>query len=189
MSDFALYLQLGLEHIADLNAYDHMIFVISLCVLFHIKEWRKVLILVTAFTIGHSLTLALSVMDKVNIDKDLIETLIPITILLTCILNIVLVSIKGNTSKLKLHYFLALFFGLLHGLGFANYLKSLMMGMESITLPLLAFNVGIEVGQIAIVILFFLLTYIIQKLTKIKHKTLVIATSSVIAIISLTLIF
>jgi len=189
MSDFALYLQLGLEHIADIHAYDHMIFIISLCVFFTLSNWKKVLILVTAFTIGHSITLALSVMDLVKIDKDLIETLIPITILFTCIVNIVMMLSDKKIKSMSFHYFLAIFFGLIHGLGFANYLKALLAGMGSIGLPLFSFNVGIEVGQIIIVALYFLLYGLITKLTKIKHKYWVIGISSIIAVVSITLIF
>ncbi|GLR17154.1 HupE/UreJ family protein [Portibacter lacus] len=188
MSDFSLYLQLGLEHIADFAAYDHMIFIISLCAIFLIKDWRKVLILVTAFTIGHSITLALSVLDLINIDKDLIETLIPITILITSIINIVLVMKKKSSQGIILHYALALFFGLIHGMGFANYLKSLLGGMQSVTMPLLAFNIGIELGQIGIVIVYFLIYDIIRRITNLQHKFWVIIVSSITALISLSLI-
>jgi hypothetical protein len=189
MSDFSLYFQLGLEHIADLRAYDHMIFIISLCVIFKLNDWKKVLILVTAFTIGHSITLALSVLDRVKVDKALIETLIPITILLTCIINIYIIQKNTTLKSMKLHYALALFFGLIHGLGFANYLKSLLMGMGDVTLPLFSFNVGIEVGQIMIVASYFLLFFLIQKVTRISFKTWVTAISTTIALISIQLIY
>ena len=188
MSDFSLYFQLGLEHIADIYAYDHMIFIISLCVIFTLKDWKKVLVLVTAFTIGHSITLALAVLEMLNIDKDLIETLIPITILFTCLVNIGMMILGKEVKTMSFHYVLALFFGLIHGLGFANYLKVLLMGMGSTTLPLFSFNVGIEIGQIIIVAFYFLLYYLIQKLTNINHKKWVISISTLIGLISIYLI-
>lgn len=189
MSDFALYFQLGVEHIADINAYDHMIFIISLCVIFTLGDWKKLLILVTAFTIGHSITLALSVLDFVRVSKVLIETLIPVTILLTCIINIYIIQKNEALKSMKLHYALALFFGVIHGLGFANYLKVLLMGMGDLTLPLFAFNVGIEVGQITIVATYFLLLFLIQKITRVSFKTWVTAVSATIALISIQLIY
>lgn len=186
MSDFTLYFKLGLEHIADFAAYDHMLFIISLCAIFSLKEWKKVLILVTAFTIGHSITLALSVLDMVKVDKDLIETLIPITILITCITNIILVFAKKVKTTIWIHYSFAIFFGLIHGLGFANYLKSLLMGMGSTTLPLFAFNIGIEIGQIIIVMFYFILYQLIV-FAKIPHKYWVTGLSILIGIVSINL--
>ncbi len=177
MSDFMLYFNLGLEHIADIQAYDHMLFIVSLCAIFSVKEWKKVLVLVTAFTIGHSITLALSVTEVLTIDKDLIETLIPITIIVTCIINLLLVSRKDNKFPIFLHYGMALFFGLIHGMGFANYLKALLMGMGSIGLPLFSFNVGIEVGQIGIVGIYLAVISILISYVNIKAKHLTIAVS------------
>lgn len=166
-----------------------MIFIISLCVIFTLGDWKKLLILVTAFTIGHSITLALSVLDFVRVSKVLIETLIPVTILLTCIINIYIIQKNEALKSMKLHYALALFFGVIHGLGFANYLKVLLMGMGDLTLPLFAFNVGIEVGQITIVATYFLLLFLIQKITRVSFKTWVTAVSATIALISIQLIY
>ena len=189
MSDFELYFQIGLSHIADLHAYDHMLFVVSLCALFQVKDWKKVLILVTAFTIGHSITLALSVLDFIKVNSDVIETLIPITIFLTSIYNI-LQSKKGKKPKwMSFHYGIALSFGLIHGMGFANYLKALLGGSEGIGWPLFSFNVGIEIGQIGIVILYFILYYIISTITKVKHSLWVILISIFTAIISIRLLW
>ena len=189
MSDFSLYFQLGLEHIADLAAYDHMLFIIALCAIFKIADWKQVLILITAFTLGHSITLIFSVLDWVNIDKDLVETLIPITILITCILNLIIVFLRKTWPLLKLHYTLAFFFGLIHGLGFANYLKSLLMGMGNVTVPLLAFNIGIEIGQVAIVLLYFVIYFILIKLTTFSHRIWTVSISILVAIFSIFLIF
>lgn len=158
MSQFSLYFELGVQHILDLNGFDHILFVIALCALYTLRDWRKIIILVTAFTIGHSITLALSVFNIVRINADLIEFLIPLTILLTGLSNI----FRKNTStlggsKVQLNYLFAVFFGLIHGLGFSNYLKSIMGRGSDVVVQLLAFNLGIELGQIAIVLAFVLM--------------------------------
>ncbi|SEL80053.1 HupE/UreJ family protein [Parapedobacter koreensis] len=150
MQDFGVYFELGLQHILDLSGYDHILFVIALCCTYFIKDWRKVTVLVTAFTVGHSLTLALSVFNLVRVDTELIELLIPITIVITAFSNVVKKRQRAaNTDWLTYSY--ALFFGLIHGLGFSNYLRSLLGKESSITWPLFAFNVGLELGQLAIV--------------------------------------
>lgn len=158
MSQFRMYFELGLQHILDLDGFDHILFVIALCALYTLRDWRKIIILVTAFTIGHSITLALSVFNIVRINADLIEFLIPVTILLTGLSNIFRKNspVMGG-SKVQLNYLFAVFFGLIHGLGFSNYLKSIMGRGSDVVVQLLAFNLGIELGQIAIVLVFILL--------------------------------
>lgn len=154
MSDFQLYLQLGLEHIADLAAYDHILFIVALCAVYQLKDWKAVLILVTAFTIGHSVTLALSTLDYVIVRSDIIEFLIPVTIFVTALFNVAARPKKRLDDKppmLRQKYGIALFFGLIHGMGFSNYLKELLGAEESIVTPLLAFNIGLEIGQLIIV--------------------------------------
>lgn len=164
MSLFELYFKLGLEHIADLKGYDHILFILTLCALYSLKDWRRILILVTAFTIGHSLTLVLATLDLIRVDGDLIEFLIPLTIFLTALSN--LFSRKSNVNPLiyYLKYSAALFFGLIHGLGFSNYLRSLLGSERGLALPLFSFNVGIEAGQILIVILFIILSKVVVDL-------------------------
>ena len=164
MSLFELYFKLGLQHIADLKGYDHILFILTLCALYSMKEWKKVLVLITAFTIGHSLTLALATLDLVRVDGDLIEFLIPLTIFLTALAN--LFSRKQQVSSLQhyLKYSAALFFGLIHGLGFSNYLRSLLGTERGLVLPLFAFNVGIEAGQIIIVGILMILTKLVLDL-------------------------
>lgn len=175
-----IYTKLGFEHILDPNGYDHILFVVALCAVYVIKDWKKVLILVTAFTIGHSLTLALSSLRIVTISSSLVETLIPITIVLTCIYNIV----KGKIEKEKanINYGLALGFGFIHGLGFSNFFKALLGQEESIIGPLFYFNVGVELGQIIIVLLTLLLSYIIVDVFKLKQKYYNYTVSGVILI-------
>jgi ABC-type antimicrobial peptide transport system permease subunit len=168
-------LELGLDHIADLQGYDHILFVTMLCVVYAFKEWKKVLILVTAFTIGHSLTLALATMNVIHVSIAWVEFLIPVTILITAMGNIIS-SKPGNVSA-KIKYALALFFGLIHGLGFSNYLRSLLGKHDSIVVPLFAFNIGVELGQILIVLFVLTLTAIMIHLFKLKQRdwTLILA--------------
>ena len=147
-TDFGLYFALGWQHILDLSGYDHILFIIVLCGGYVIKQWKNVLILVTAFTIGHSITLALSVLDKIRVPTNIIEFLIPVTIVITAVINIVG---KSNHANKNLNYLLALVFGLVHGIGFSNYLRSLLGRGSNIAGELFAFNLGLEFGQVTIV--------------------------------------
>lgn len=167
MQDFPLYFELGWQHILDWQGYDHILFVIVLCGTYALTDWKKVLILVTAFTIGHSITLALSAFNIVNVKTPLIEFLIPITILITAISNILSKRQKPKGQKFK--YTMALFFGLIHGLGFSNYLKSLLGKSSSITAELFAFNIGLEFGQILIVTGVLILSFFLIWIVKIKR--------------------
>ena len=165
---FSVYLQLGFEHILDLKAYDHILFIIALCAIYRVAEWRKILILVTAFTIGHSLTLALSALRIVNLPADLIEFLIPLTILITALYNVLR---KAEASQRVLwNYFLALFFGLIHGLGFSNYFRALLGQEENIIGPLFAFNVGVELGQLLIVAIIMAVSFVVMNVFKAKQR-------------------
>ena len=160
MSEFELYFTLGREHILDINGYDHILFVVALCAIYQIKDWKNVLILITAFTIGHSVTLALAVLDLIKVNKSLIEFLIPVTIFITALFNIAKGGSGNSTSRINLNYLFALFFGLIHGLGFSNYLKSLLGKNQDLITQLFAFNVGIEVGQLLIVAVTMVLGFI-----------------------------
>ena len=182
---FQLYFKLGLDHIADVNAYDHIVFVIALCAVYRIEEWRKIAILVTAFTVGHSITLALAALNIIQFPKELIEFLIPLTILITSIHNVIKQDV--SESKINWKYLFALFFGLIHGMGFSSYFRSLMMEGESIVQPLFAFNVGIEAGQLSIVIVLLLLSYFFLSLLKIKQKDYTLFVSGLCAGIAIIL--
>ncbi|SFC36916.1 HupE / UreJ protein [Parapedobacter composti] len=174
MQDFAVYFELGWQHILDFSGYDHILFVIALCCTYFISDWRKVVILVTAFTVGHSLTLALSVFQLVNINTALIEFLIPVTIVITAFSNVVKQrrTKRANRSRRTdwLTYSYALFFGLIHGLGFSNYLRSLLGKASSITGPLFAFNVGLELGQLAIVFVVLLLSWVATSVFSVSRR-------------------
>jgi hypothetical protein len=161
MNSFELYFKLGLQHILDINGFDHILFVLALCAVYVVRDWAKILILVTAFTIGHSLTLALATFNIIQVRSDVIEFLIPVTIAITALATIF--KPKPSSGKgVQLNYFFASFFGLIHGLGFSNYLKELLGKETTIFQPLLAFNVGLEVGQIVIVAAFLLLTSLLS---------------------------
>ena len=145
----------------------------ALCVLFSVREWKQLLILVTAFTIGHSLTLAASVLQLFSIKQAWIEALIPLTILLTCIVNIAgrnKAAIRRGPSNLnyKLNYSLALLFGFIHGMGFSYLLKSMLGKAESLVFPLLSFNLGLEAGQLMIVASMLILSIFLARFTRIK---------------------
>lgn len=166
MQDFPLYFDLGWHHILDWQGYDHILFILVLCGIYTIKDWRKVLILVTAFTIGHSITLALSVTNLIKVNSAWIEFLIPVTIMSTSLSNIINKNAKSKGITVK--YTLALCFGLIHGLGFSNYLKSLLGKSSNIAAELLAFNLGLEFGQVIIVSFTLFLSFILILIVKIK---------------------
>lgn len=176
MQDFLFYLKLGWEHIISLDALDHQLFVLALIAVYTFKEWKKILILVTAFTIGHSITLALSILDVVRLPSDWIEFLIPLTIVLTAAGNIVMKNKKQAQNKTN--YYLALFFGLIHGLGFANTARVMIAKSQSIAVPLLGFNIGLEAGQIVIVFAILILLFILLSLFKVNKKDWVLFVSS-----------
>lgn len=164
MSLFELYLRLGFKHIVNIHGYDHIVFVLALCAGYDIKQIKKVLVLITAFTIGHSVTLALSTLNILNIPARIIEFLIPVTIFITAVSNL----LPLKKSKGKIVYLIALFFGLIHGLGFSYYLKELLGKESSIIKPLFAFNIGLEIGQITILSVYFLILLLTTKILNLK---------------------
>ena len=178
MLDFWLYFSLGREHIADLAGYDHILFVAALCLGYLPKDWKKLLVLVTAFTVGHSITLALSVLNIIEVSSKWIEFLIPVTIVITAIASTY--RKPGIRQRMSPIYLLTVMFGLIHGLGFSNYLKSLLGKNDSIVSDLLAFNLGLEFGQIIIVAAILLLSYICLPILKINEKVFILFTAGAI---------
>jgi hypothetical protein len=168
MQDFPLYFELGWHHILDWKGYDHILFVMVLCGTYSLAEWKRVLILVTAFTIGHSITLALSVLKVIMVNTGLIEFLIPVTIMVTAFSNILSGKSKSKGGA-KLKYLFALFFGLIHGMGFSNYLNSLLGKSTNIAAELFAFNIGLEFGQVIIVIGILILSALITSVFRVKR--------------------
>lgn len=187
MSSFSLYFNLGLTHILDIQGYDHILFVVALCALYMLRDWRKVLILVTAFTIGHSITLALATLNIIQVNAGLIEFLIPVTIFITAVSNIVRSQKNLSQTGVQLNYGYALFFGLIHGMGFSNYLRSLLGREENITVPLLAFNLGLELGQIVIVITVLVTASIFVTILNVARRDWKLVLSSAVAGIALIL--
>ncbi|BEV04464.1 HupE/UreJ family protein [Chryseobacterium gambrini] len=183
MQDFLFYLNLGWEHIISLDALDHQLFVLALIAVYSFNDLKKVLILVTAFTIGHSITLALSTFDIIRINSDWVEFLIPLTIVLTSLNNILIRNKKQSQNTAN--YYLALIFGLIHGMGFANTARVMIAKSQSIAIPLLGFNIGLELGQIAIVFGILMLLFILLKLFKVNQKDWILFVSSGVFALSL----
>lgn len=183
MQDFIFYLKLGWEHIISLDALDHQLFVLALIAIYSYNDWKKILILVTAFTIGHSITLALSILDIVRVSSNWVEFLIPVTIVLTSLGNILMKNKKNGL--MKLNYYLALIFGLIHGMGFANTARVMIAKSQSIFFPLLGFNIGLELGQIVIVFAILLLLFILLKIFKVNKKDWILFVSSGVFALSL----
>lgn len=172
--EFTTYLNLGFRHIADPQACDHLLFVATLCAAYPLKAWRQILTLITAFTVGHSLTLALAALDVVQVPAQLIETLIPVTILLTSLYNVAGpkpdAGNRAFSANMLPRYLLALGFGLIHGLGFSNFFRALMGEAGQVVWPLFSFNVGIEVGQVLIVAVLLLLLAALTRYRGVAHR-------------------
>ncbi|HMS67381.1 MAG: HupE/UreJ family protein [Saprospiraceae bacterium] len=186
---FNTYLELGINHILDIEGYDHILFIIALCAVFGIKDWKKILILATAFTIGHSITLALAALDLVKFPAKVIEILIPITIIITAITNILRSDRKEGEDFPKWNYYLPLFFGLIHGLGFSTFFRALMGKSSEVILPLFAFNVGVELGQIVIIAITMLLSFLLVNLAGLKRNYWNLAVSILAIVVSCYLIY
>ncbi len=199
MNDFKLYLETGFQHIANWNSQlpfwsqlagvttsDHILFIIALTIRYQFADWKKVLVLVTAFTIGHSITLALSVLNIVTYSVNWIEFLIPVTILITAISNLFVKKFVFKT-KFPAIYFMALFFGLIHGLGFSSYLKSMLGKDQSIFTQLLAFNLGLELGQILIVLIILIFSYLFVGLIKVNRREWLLFVSAAVLALALNM--
>lgn len=181
MSSFGIYYQLGLEHITDPGAYDHMLFLLALSVIYRYSRWKRIAFLATAFTLGHSVTLALAVLDLIPVNTALIEFLIPVTIFATAAANAVQ-QLRGNGSPNALAaYAAALVFGLIHGMGFSSYLSAMLSG-ENLVVGLLGFNVGLEIGQLAILAVMLVMSFLVVGVAKLQHAKWSIGISVLAAI-------
>lgn len=175
MSEFGVYLQWGFSHIADLAAYDHMLFLLTLCAVYRLGDWKQVALMVSAFTIGHSLTLAMAVTGVWLLNPVITEFLIPLTILLTA-----LYQAWKPERPLRFHaglYAIVLLFGLIHGMGFSGLLRMLLMTDEGLGMPLFAFNLGIELGQLLIVGIFLGISTLCVEFLKVKRRDYVLFVS------------
>jgi len=185
MSDIVFYFTTGWHHIISWGALDHILFIIALAAIYLTENWKQVLVLITAFTIGHSLTLALSVYDLIRLDDKWVEFLIPFTILATGVFNFMAKNFKPKS--LRLNYFLALFFGLIHGMGFANTIRFMLAKDQNIAIPLLSFNIGLEVGQIVVVAFILLFSFILVNKLKLNRQWWVWGLSTCAIIIALNM--
>lgn len=176
MDSFLLYLNLGWEHIISTDALDHQLFILALIAAFSFGDWRKLFILITAFTVGHSITLAISLMDFFRIPTALVEFVIPVTIAITALYNII--TRKKSQQLTKINYVLALVFGLVHGLGFANTARAAISSEDSLLMPLLGFNIGLELGQIILVLVILILHFFAISLFRVNKKDWVMFISS-----------
>ena len=179
MDDFILYFKMGLTHVLDFSAYDHILFLIVLAVVFGLNQWKKVLWLITLFTIGHSVTLALSAYGVLNVRIDIVEFLIPVTIFITGLFNVLRAG-KSSSGKENINLIFALFFGLIHGLGFSNYFRMMIGKEEDKLFPLLEFALGIEASQIIIVLGILLIGSILQNVFRVSKRDWVLVTSSIV---------
>lgn len=166
---FGQFFQLGMDHIMDIDGYDHMLFLLVLCASYAYRQWKTVFILVTAFTLGHSLTLILSALEIFILPSDLIEKLIPVTIFLTGLFNLYFIY-RPMPTKPTYTYIVALLFGLIHGMGFSNYFKAILGQSNDPVLPLFAFNSGVEVGQIIIVACIMFCSYVCIQHCRLKEQ-------------------
>ena len=181
MSEFWIYFEIGLRHVLDLFAYDHVLFLIALTVPYAFKDWKRLLLLVSIFTIGHTLALLLSVFGVIIIKGNLVEFLIPITILIVAFFHLFTAGKSSKKESISVIVFVTLFFGIIHGLGFASYFKSLLGGSpQSKLLPLSEFALGIEAAQIVVVFVVLILSYIVQTFFRFSKRDWTLVMSSFI---------
>ena len=186
MNDVAFYFETGWHHIISWNALDHILFIVALSAIYLSQNWKQVLVLVTAFTIGHSLTLALSVYDIIRINEKWVELLIACTIVATGVFNFMVKNFKPRS--LRINYFLALFFGLIHGMGFANTIRFMLAKDQHIALPLVSFNIGLEAGQIVVVAFILSISFLLVNKLKLNRKWWVGALSGIAILIALNMV-
>ncbi len=179
MQDFWIFLQIGLHHVLDVNAYDHVLFLIALTVPYTTKDWKRILILVSIFTVGHTLALLLSVFEIIAVKAKFVEFLIPLTILITASYNLFAAGKNAKSNTISFVGFVTLFFGLIHGLGFSNYFKSLLSG-EALDkmLPTLQFSLGIETAQVIIVFCVLIFSFIAKTLFKFNKRDFTLTMSA-----------
>ena len=180
MDQFWFYIKLGLDHVLDFGAYDHILFLAALAIPFTFKGWKKVVILATIFTVAHCLSLALSTYDVLKVDVGLIEFLIPVTIFITAVFNLFYARRDLHNVGLYLHVLATAFFGLIHGFGFSNYFKMLMAEEDDKIGPLLGFATGIEISQVLIILCVLLLSYIMLKGLRLKQPIFIVITSLIV---------
>ncbi|WP_224488370.1 HupE/UreJ family protein [Robertkochia flava] len=188
MADFWFYFKLGLTHVLDINAYDHILFLIALTVPYTFKDWKKTLWLVTVFTIGHSVSLILASYNVVSVNAAWVEFLIPVTIVLTALFNVFTAGKGPRKEKIGLNFFVTLFFGLIHGLGFSSFFRMNVEGRDNKLLTLEEFALGVEAAQVVVVLLVLLLGFMMQTVFRFNKRDWVMVISSVVIGIALPIL-
>lgn len=179
MSEFWFFFEKGFRHILDPYAYDHILFLVALTIPYLFKDWKKLLLLVSFFTVGHTLALLLSVYGMVIIKVNLAGILIPLTILIIAFFNLFTAGKSSKQESISLIGFITLFFGIIHGLSFASYFKSLHGGTsQSKILPLMEFSLGIEASQIIVVLIMLIISYIVQTFFRFSKRDWTLVMSS-----------
>ena len=186
MQDFSMYFGLGWDHIISRDALDHILFILALAVIYRFEDWRRVLILVTAFTIGHFLTLILSVTEVIRANSEWVEFLIPLTIVITALFNLFKPNLQSATNAFL--YTLTLVFGLVHGLGYANAIRFLLVEEQSLGWSLFAFNLGLEIGQIVVVLAALILGELVLRYTPLQRRYWVVIVSSIVILVAMNMV-
>lgn len=179
MDQFKLYFELGLTHVLNFNGYDHVLFLVVLAAPYLVSNWKKVLFLVTVFTVGHSVSLVLSSYQVISVNSGLVEFVIPITIAITALYNIITSGKKIQHTKIGLIFFMTLFFGIIHGLGFSNYFKMIIGNTQFKFIPLIEFALGVEAAQVIVVLVMLVLGSLAQNVLNISKKYWVLVLSSI----------
>ena len=179
MEQLKLFFELGLTHVLDINGYDHVLFLVVLAAPYLFSNWKKVLFLVTIFTVGHSISLILSSYKLVSVNSDLVEFVIPVTIAVTAIFNIIISGKIIHNTKIGLMFFITLLFGVIHGLGFSNYFKMIVGNTGYKFIPLIEFALGVELAQVIVVVVVLLLSSTAQNILNISKKDWVLVLSSI----------
>lgn len=181
MGEFWIFVEVGLHHVLDASAYDHILFLLALVVPYTFNDWKRILLLVTTFTVGHTLALVLSVLGVLTIKPAVVEFLIPVTILLTAAYNLFTAGKSARKESVNLVGFLTFFFGLIHGLGFSNYFKSLLSGNFADKLvPMTGFATGIELAQLTVVLVVLLISFILQHFARFSRRDFILVLSAIV---------
>lgn len=180
MSEFWLYLKLGLFHVLDWNAYDHILFLVVLSVVYTFDNWKRLLLLITLFTLGHTISLFLAAFNVVSVNYKWIEFLIPVTILLTAIFNLFTAKNTNSGGKIGVMYGATIFFGLIHGFGFSSYFRAISSNSSAKILPLLEFALGIEMAQVVVVLVLLIISFIAQSIFRFSKRDWILVVSSIV---------
>lgn len=180
MDQFWFYFKLGFDHVFDLNAYDHLLFFIALIVPYTFANWKRAFWLVTLFAIGHTISLILATYGVVHINASLVECLIPITIFITALFHVFTAGRKNYKESYGLHFFVTLFFGMIHGLGFSSYFRQVVASSSNKLVPLLEFALGIEAAQLLVVFLVLLAAFILQTIFRFNKRDWILVVASIV---------